>query len=1107
MSAWRPQRDPEERDEQNEVVAAGLALTDRYWGFTDPTGRRLVPLDQAGVLAAGRLGDLMTDWEHLSADEHERFGRFWQARGDDLAREADFTSAALYYAASGHGLYAKADGDGPGRGRYVVAVHGDEPLAVADRHLHQAARLIDARKALPTRAGEGLWQFGTREITTVRVPRHALPAREQDLAPLVWRTTPRCDDAEVRVADVLAQVRAHEQLDARVAWKPALLEQFFDRLRDQHGNKIDALELPAGRLSIVNAPTGVGKSVAMLEIAILAARQRQGPVLVVVPQLGDVFKITDKLRTIVEHDLDDGLLDASGQPARRAGELHVSSLITPSRMAEQAARALTRGRWDRFDLLAYPCDLKAWITHGPGPAPGDEPCLRLRRVHDSDADAGELTETGPSACPRIDHCPRFALLHDAARADIIVTNHHNLLLGSARLPLDVDGQPSSRESLLKLLLGRCPTVLIDEVDGLQATLCDTNTKQLALAAHGPGTSDSPLVQLDRAHRRRPVPPSVTRRIADSLRLARHFAESFLDNVLEGELWLETYDDDHDRPSSNLHVPGTWDRRIAAALLHKNEHDKITYAEMEGLKELFPAPFQDKKHPSKRRSRRGQSQTDLPQARAIRALLEEAINAGQARNVLPFIKDELTTLLEKNGHHGPALLQLVNALLVRTWLGCLTDALTKLRNVAAAADAFLPEARPIAELLGTFAQHSPIPHGALGDSLYGFAIAQNPRPHPTGRLDVRSFTGDPHTTMTQLGNTIALGTCGKRRRVLAFSATAFFPRAAKTHLHTLPAYLYSDTRPDAVRAKAGHVTRDDDTNDFFRLAGLEESAKVRDLPAFGGRLWKKRLEPHLRFIAGHDPDRQLVLTVTNSTHHAFLLASGIATAAPQAHWVAVVLPASGKAPAIALPPGVVLVTVDELEELPARYPDVKVIVAPIGPVCRGLNILVPGTERSALYSIWVGTRPVMQIHDPNTMYASINAAGISRGGPSLDPAAMLTAQRHAAEQRRDAIIAADPRFSRYPRFLKTEILAGILVDLIQLAGRARRGDTDVEIYLVDNAFHDARFGSDYPSLLRTYYAELEPGEQQQLRHTYGATFDAWIDFASGNPPPLTTLTAL
>lgn len=218
--------------------------------------------------------------------------------------------------------------------------------------------------------------------------------------------------------------------------------------------------------------------------------------------------------------------------------------------------------------------------------------------------------------------------------------------------------------------------------------------------------------------------------------------------------------------------------------------------------------------------------------------------------------------------------------MRSWLGCLTDALTKLRNVAAAADAFLPEARPIAELLGTFAQHSPIPHGALGDSLYGFTITQNPRPHATGRLNVQSFTGDPHTTITQLGNTIALGTCGKRRRILAFSATAYFPRAAKTHVHTLPAYLYSDVRPDAVRAKAGHVTRaDDDTNDFFRLAGLEASAKIQDMPAFGGRLWRKRLEPHLRDIAGLDHDRQRVLTVVNSTHHAFLLASGIAAAAP------------------------------------------------------------------------------------------------------------------------------------------------------------------------------------------------------------------------------------
>lgn len=325
----------------------------------------------------------------------------------------------------------------------------------------------------------------------MRIPAHARPSGDSDFASLVWSTSPRCEDTHVNVDAVLAQARAHEQLDTKMAWKPQLLEQFFDRLRDHQGQKTDRLELPAGRLQILNAPTGTGKSVAMLEIAILTARQQQGPVLVVVPQLSDVFKTVDKLRAIAQHDLVDGLLDTAGQPARRACDLHVRPLITPNRMTEQAGRAAARGRWDRFDQLAHPCDVKAWITHGPEPAPGEEPCLRLRPVQEEHTDDAKLTETGPRACPRIDHCPRFALLHDAARADVIVTNHHNLLLGSARLPLELDGQPTSRESLLKLLLGRCPLILIDEVDDLQAKLCAAETKQLELAAHGPGTTDSP----------------------------------------------------------------------------------------------------------------------------------------------------------------------------------------------------------------------------------------------------------------------------------------------------------------------------------------------------------------------------------------------------------------------------------------------------------------------------------------------------------------------------------------------------------------------------------------------------------------------------------------
>ncbi|WP_331754135.1 hypothetical protein [Streptomyces sp. NBC_00826] len=103
---------------------------------------------------------------------------------------------------------------------------------------------------------------------------------------------------------------------------------------------------------------------------------------------------------------------------------------------------------------------------------------------------------------------------------------------------------------------------------------------------------------------------------------------------------------------------------------------------------------------------------------------------------------------------------------------------------------------------------------------------------------------------------------------------------------------------------------------------------------------------------------------------------------------------------------------------------------------------------------------------------------------------------------------DPRFSRMPKLLKAEVLAGILVELIQLAGRARRGGTPVELYLVDHAFFNQDLGCDFPRLLRFYYDQLDTDEQDLLKRTYGSTLTAWLDLAHREllPGPITIVPA-
>src|SRR5262249_22181300 len=122
------------------------------------------------------------------------------------------------------------------------------------------------------------------------------------------------------------------------------------------------------------------------------------------------------------------------------------------------------------------------------------------------------------------------------------------------------------------------------------------------------------------------------------------------------------------------------------------------------------------------------------------------------------------------------------------------------------------------------------------------------------------------------------------------------------------------------------------------------------------LWEQRLDQHLRILAETDPDRERCLLVGNSYTHAALLAASIARQVPEPGWIAVVMPKDPLRSSVHIPNGVVRITIDDLENLPRDHPSVKVCTAPLSLVARGLNILVPGSQKSALASIWVCVCP-------------------------------------------------------------------------------------------------------------------------------------------------------
>ena len=63
-----------------------------------------------------------------------------------------------------------------------------------------------------------------------------------------------------------------------------------------------------------------------------------------------------------------------------------------------------------------------------------------------------------------------------------------------------------------------------------------------------------------------------------------------------------------------------------------------------------------------------------------------------------------------------------------------------------------------------------------------------------------------------------------------------------------------------------------------------------------------------------------------------------------------------------------------------------------------------------------------------------------------------------------------------------------------SGRARRGGTPVDLFLVDGAFHDPRLSSDLPSLVRYHYENLDEDEQAAMKRVYGGMLTALLEYA-------------
>ena len=1044
------------------AVQAALALAQEFFDERAKAGR--VRLVDAHVLISGRV-DAWGSWRDLEPRAKALIGRLLRVRHNELASLRRFEEAARRVCAGSDSPFVIPAGTAPYEAQEVLALHGQPPLAFAEQVI-EAMEGEHARQRAPLPVADGgAWEFGGRERSQVTLPAGLHPPV---IDPVVINTAPYLSEFPVTCKELIEIAAELDRAWGGPPWRQGVMSSVLAGLRDDQGLPIQELFLAATRLNLLNAPTGVGKTVLMRVLGIAAARA-DVPITLVARDIDDAHAVRDAL--------DADIAKLAWPKARPECAL----MLSPRRMHEKALLAAEVGSWDRVDRLGYCCTLTSFVTSGPPPLYGDEPCRSLlptESANNGDRQRREFA-AGRRSCPWRGVCGRHGPARSAAAADILVTYHHYLASGQMPVPVRIDGIDLDRASVLEVVMRRCAVIVVDEIDQFQSALVEMGSEEVVLAAKGRASGSLPLAQIE-ADRAR-LTSAADRPILPPLSRTQFLAQQFLNYVLEGELWLDERDD---RPSSGWHLPGSNDGMLIRALLAVPEDTEIPAPAYR----IFNALFPDRDEPH-------QEQLDSDLA-AVRGLIAESVSNDDGADRISELKHRLSEALRNRVGNPTTRAQVVNALLVRAWLGSLRQALTRLTYAVTTPDADLPAARQLADKLGMFVQHATIPYGPLGYMLFGFRVQVSEGPQRTGQLSTQAIAGDPHTTTAQLGGLVAVDCCGMERIVLGMSATASFPGAAREHIHAPVTWAMTDADPGSVTAAEGSVFRDAYT--AIRVAGQPEGAKDSILKELGHRLWDQQLGPHLEALRA-DPqraDRARVLIVTNSYKQCSLLAHGMAETTEPARLAVAVSPHPDRRQ-ILPPPGALLLDPGQFETFP-QHSNADVLLAPISRTARGLNILIPGQQRSAISEIWVCVRPVAQLSEPAEMFASVNAHALQRVAAGPDPADVLADQRTAAHQRLYRLLGCDPRFSLMPRDLKAEVIAGILVDFIQLAGRARRGRTDVELYLVNNAFHDSRLGSDLPALLRYYYETLPPDRQAAMAHIYGSTLTSLLTYAGLTP---------
>lgn len=1000
----------------------------------------------ARLFTGGRL-HLWPGWARLGDEDRARVSRFLRWRPEHLAEDVVLRKRLREVLDDGIRFrWLNRDTSDEFSSTFEVAA-GKPPAQLVDELLAKLERRRAARVGTVATSPDEVVQLRARKrhysIPGAHVPDPSIPES--------LLTTP-----PVSVSlDRERLMRLASQLDElgvdRIPHRE-VLGSLFSQLQVAEGEAMpSAMNLIAGPTQLFVAPTGRGKSVLARLLAIDVARSGV-PVAFVVPDIKTVLAEAQRIESYAGAlglHLRVGILNGLEQTFHKLADV----LANPPSHDPSGDWTLRR--------LGYSCRLGAFADSDHTPD-GQEPCSKLVQKLG--------TRKRAVGCPFQGTCSKFDAHRDAMSADILVVNHWAFVMGLMPIDVDVAGVTRHRMPIAELVLRRAGLVLIDEIDQLQGAVIQRGTGSLQLTSkHKMSPLHELFEDLERRRAAGELPGDVRlERLRRHMLLVRWLSEELADQINRGDV--------------------NWPHRDKLRISHGRDSElaKKLFGDGEDIHDRLDAVFGEERLDNAREERLRQvvrkwtdgqldedSDTQVLHAELVQALADWPRPFGRTR-----------------GQSVRVRAHVVDALILRAVLARLEQAVNHLRAQLPMLDEYGIRAAGTVrdELLG-YSSWSPSPLGPLGRRPMGFSFQRHQG--EAGFLSVQALAGDPHGFISGLGDEIAAAFSGTRRVVLGMSATARFPGSPRADVLAPIAFAQPDTSDATITVEAVLVN-DSDGSGPVRISGVP-SMRGRNTRAvrLGALLWPQVLETHLSGLredtATHARARALL--VTGSYLEARAVAAGLAHGMGNAseanrriRFLAPTVDGSEFPPALLS---------RDLERFGATGADV--LVAPLPVVSRGHNILAPGTAHSAISSIFVLVRPVPPAEQPEAALAHISYDARRRAARCSEVGQAIIAERRRAEQQLRFLQQSAGPFSHLPPDLRHQVLCDVLVDVAQLAGRARRGGTDVRLYLVDGAFHDELVGW-APLLAQSFAIWKSDGRLDEMIRLHGPFLHALRRFA-------------